>query len=685
MIAEAVWGIGPQRLAGSRLLFCAGCFAGYIIEVTYVDKKMDGITASGGVLDNGAWGDVPIKYTVELENGVVLTYTDAGSITNCVLNGNSTVDIPESVGRITLQKISSAFTKLVDLEAVTIPDTITSISGSFSGCTGLTEIVLPDSVRKVGTGSFQNCTALRSVTLSNQLDSMGCNAFENCTALTTIDLPNSLVEIDDECFLNCGLTGIVIPSSVTTVGKDAFRKCANLSAAVFMNKETSIGSNAFAETSADLIIYGYTGSTAQTYADKNNIPFVAIDGENRTLSVAVYDPAGTMLSGNYRVYWFDDANELVSQNKMLYGADANSDYSCVIALDEELSMQYKSPDAVTVTPNDEPDVKITLEEATNLTVSGLVTDREGTPIAGAEVTLEHMISGAVVSVQTGEDGSYSMEFPHEKVILTVGKAGYYTDYALLDLTEAGSAYDAGTIKLRAVVADRVSLQIFEVPAVQAGEEALRREVNSLERLVITVSRENGEIITDYELQGTELIFLPDVVAAGEKLTVSVADSAGKYAPVTAKVELNADRVGIAEVTMVPRGFVKLGEITGLEGTACLFDTKGNCLWTAAASRGAVSGGLDAGEYTLVLMEKTDLLRGIANLSLLEAFGLTAGTDYQTQTITIQNGRITVSKPAQITALDPNRFGYLIPVLNCRRCLIVVPTICLMKTEKTYRI
>ncbi len=645
------------------------------------------MTASGlgyGSADDNAWGDEVQYYTAELPNGVVFTYTDTGKLTKCVLNGNTTVDVPETLGSTTIRTIGGAFKNCVGLTSVTLPNTIRSIYAySFKGCTELSELVLPDSILSLSAWAFADCPGLTSITLSNQLTEMDYYAFENCTSLTSIAFPESMREIGgyafsgcsslstveipvgvtkiyEYAFSGCNLTSVNIPETVTSLGERAFQNCANLSEVVFMGKDTVIEKNAFAGSTANLTIYGYSGSTAQTYAQSNGIPFVLLDNQNRTLSVAVHDPAGTLLNGNYQVYWYDSEDELVSQNKVFYGADAQSDYCCVIALDENLSMQYKTPDAITVTPEDDSKLVVTLEAAQKLNISGLVTDAEGTPMAGAQITVEHLISDAAVAVTTDENGSFLLEFFTEKAVLTVGKDGYYTSHVLLDLSEAEGTYDVGTLKLRAVVADRIALDVFKTPAVKTGEQIVRLEVSSLKGLNISVSRENGEIITDYEIQGNNLIFLPDVVAAGETLTVSVVDASGEYAtPVTAKVVLDTERVGSADLQLVQKGSVELGTITGLDGTACLFDSEGNCVWTASASNGVASGHLDAGTYTLVLMEKTNLLRGLANLSVLDAYGLTAGADYFKQTITIRNGSIAVSLAADIVSLDPNKFGYLV--------------------------
>lgn len=128
---------------------------------------------------------------------------------------------------------------------------------AFNGCTSLTDVTIPDMVTSLGLRSFYNCPNLESVFLGNGITSIGNGSFWGGHALRKLIIPASVTSIGYAAFNGCNaLLSINIPASVTTIGGVVFGGC-------------------------DLLtIHGVTGSTAQTYAIANSIPFVAMTPSN---------------------------------------------------------------------------------------------------------------------------------------------------------------------------------------------------------------------------------------------------------------------------------------------------------------------------------------------------------------------------------------------------------------------
>ena len=170
-----------------------------------------------------------------------------------------------------------AFGGCTSLTSVTIPDSVTSIgSYAFSGCKSLTSVTIPDSVTSIGEGAFLNCSSLTSVTIPDSVTSIGRYAFGGCTSLTSVTLPDSVTSIGNWAFSYCtSLTSVTIPDSVTSIGDYAFSYCTSLTSVTIANGVTSIGTAAFYGCE-NVTIKGKAGSYAETYAESEKIPFVAV-------------------------------------------------------------------------------------------------------------------------------------------------------------------------------------------------------------------------------------------------------------------------------------------------------------------------------------------------------------------------------------------------------------------------
>ena len=94
--------------------------------------------------------------------------------------------------------------------------------------------------------AFSYCRSLSEIVIPSSVTSIGKGAFYGCDSLSKIVIPSSVTSIGDRAFSWCpSLSEIVIPSSVTGIGDSAFYGCDSLSKIVIPSSVTSIGDSAF--------------------------------------------------------------------------------------------------------------------------------------------------------------------------------------------------------------------------------------------------------------------------------------------------------------------------------------------------------------------------------------------------------------------------------------------------------
>lgn len=143
-----------------------------------------------------------------------------GAFYNC--QNLTRITIPNSV-----QKIGSyAFYDCKNLTNFTIPNSVTEIEMcAFVACSSLTNMAIPNSVTELNYAIFRACTNLVNITIPNSVTRIGDGSF-NATGLTSVTIPSSVTSIGTDAFLACKkLPNVTIPSNVTSIGEKAFYSC----------------------------------------------------------------------------------------------------------------------------------------------------------------------------------------------------------------------------------------------------------------------------------------------------------------------------------------------------------------------------------------------------------------------------------------------------------------------------
>lgn len=165
-------------------------------------------------------------------------------------------------------------------------------------CSSLQKLSVPGGVKRIGASAAAGCTALKHLRLPLELEELGEAAFSGCEALEELHLPPHLRRMGARCFRECrALEEVTVPGSLRVLPERTFQNCTNLEKAVLHAGVERIGAEAFAsaesvtllhvwipETVTDIapgaferpggtVLHGASGSEAEAYAKKNQLPF----------------------------------------------------------------------------------------------------------------------------------------------------------------------------------------------------------------------------------------------------------------------------------------------------------------------------------------------------------------------------------------------------------------------------
>ncbi|MBR4147506.1 MAG: leucine-rich repeat domain-containing protein [Bacteroidales bacterium] len=185
---------------------------------------------------------------------------------------------------------NTAFMYCFYLTSLNMPNSITTIEeGAFSYCSGFTgDLVIPNSVVTIEPSAFFTCYSFDGdLVIGNSVTVIGDYAFDDCNGMHgVLNIPSNVTSIGLDAFRYCEFSGItvdpanpvfdsrdncnaiivtstnklltgcintVIPSTVTSIGENAFCGLSGLTSIDIPNSITSIGAGAFS------FCFGLTG------------------------------------------------------------------------------------------------------------------------------------------------------------------------------------------------------------------------------------------------------------------------------------------------------------------------------------------------------------------------------------------------------------------------------------------
>lgn len=219
-----------------------------------------------------------IYYNI-LANGVEVTYKTMGECNNYT----ETVNIPATVTYLG-----------------TTYDVVSIGDAAFYGCVGLKQVTIPNSVEYIGICAFDGCAWLESVSIPASVTSIREQAFNHCMNLQnmTVASGNTVYDSRNGCKaivekatnrLIAGCQKTIIPTSVTSIGANAFVGDVKRTYITIPNSVETIGANAFKECLLlNRVTMGSSLKVIDNYAFSTNIKLASVAIPNSVTHINDY-------------------------------------------------------------------------------------------------------------------------------------------------------------------------------------------------------------------------------------------------------------------------------------------------------------------------------------------------------------------------------------------------------------
>lgn len=153
-----------------------------------------------------------------------------------------------------------------------LKNTKTIGKSSFQSAELPNELIIPDSVMNIASEAFQNATA-NNLVINSQATTIDTNSFHSFKTVKDLKIPNNVLKIDSYAFTEVGMEKLKLSSKLESIKEGAFANH-KLACVTIPSTVTSIEKDAFKTTDkTNFVMWGDKGSAAETYATKEGFTF----------------------------------------------------------------------------------------------------------------------------------------------------------------------------------------------------------------------------------------------------------------------------------------------------------------------------------------------------------------------------------------------------------------------------
>jgi len=391
----------------------------------------------------------------------------------------------------------------------------------------------------------------------------------------------------------------------------------------------------------------------QALGEVNNVP---IDEESVTVAfpplkqlcntaISVKDLDGNDLTEKAQVKWTMADGTVIGQHPTLSNVLEGTSLVCKVLLGEELAISYSTPAplAVTVQPEGENSLTCQLQPLSRVTLTGKVVNGvTKLPLAGASVVLRQMVGGLYnrsSSTTTDEEGRYSLPAYSENGTLSFSSVNCFTQSIAVDAPTESETIE--TVALQPLSGAVIDYVLTYTPTVAAGETPEKQENYSDNNVCFEIyNLTKRQSVTQFVRQNNQLI-ITDGAGIGDELRVTMTSLTNNYSPVTTQCVIDDTNYALLTLDIIQRGCMVATPAEGsMAGMGLLYDSSGQLLRQGVYNyQNLTLNNLPEGDYTLVSIGATTF-KSVLRLSSLAETGLTQGTDYLTNTLSIHDGQQT---------------------------------------------